>query len=368
MIKELAMAFILMGTVSFGTELCAGASDAEVNPGDQMQPASNALLKAHKEMGLQKGDKRLLTLTNAGYGTLKGQSTEAFLDIICETTGCTMGKGNLLMVHTPFTEPLWFGLFRKDTGKLIFNKWVKNSFKQKEINISPDKIMNPKAWMEAASKPMGRKNLFSMVSMANSWSMGAPWSLMKSAEFHNHVCPGIHAGCILGTYLKTAFPLRKGDKYIFIASPPYCPGDAVQMMFDATVGKKGTFAKGLNKKMIKQYAGALWHENAPLPPLVGIVLKVNGKADSCEGVVMGMDWKSLYSDVGMDYKTLSPEGGKKNPLFHITRIKLSQKMIGMAMADKLKYIKEIKRFSGKASLVKKLTQAGMEPYGVIRGL
>jgi formylmethanofuran dehydrogenase subunit E-like metal-binding protein len=366
MIKELAMAFILMGTISLETELCASAGDAEVNPGNHMQSASNALLKAQKEMVFQKGDNRLLILTNAGFGTLMGQSTEAFLDIINEGTGCTMGQGNLLMIHTPFTEPLWFGLFRKDTGELIFNKWMKNAFKQ--INISPHKIMNPKAWMEAASKPVGRKTLFSMVSVAHSWSMGAPCSLLKSAEFHNHICPGIHAGCILGTYLQTAFPLGKGKKYIFIASPPYCPGDAIQVMFDATVGKKGTFAKGLNKKMMKQYAGALWHEDAPLPPLLGIVLKVTGKADSCEGVVMGMDWKTLYSDVGMDHKTLSPEGGKKNPLFHITRIKLSQKMLAMAMADKLKYIKEIKRFSGKASLAKKLAQAGREPYGVIWGL
>ena len=366
MIRNLAAAFILTGIISFGTGLCTWAGETEINA--DMSPASNALLKAHQEMGLEKGDKRVLTLTNAGYGALKGRSTEAFLDIICEGTGCTMGKGNLLTIQTPFTEPLWFALFRKDTGKLIFNRWQKNTFKEKEINISPDKIMNPKAWLEAASKPMGRKTLFSLVSIANAWSMGAPWPLLKSAEFHNHVCPGLHLGYVLGTYLKTSFPLSKGEKYIFIASPPYCPSDALQVMFDATVGKKGTFSKGLNKKMIKQYAGALWHEDPPLSPLLGIVLKVNGKADSCEGMVVGMDWKTLYPDAGMDYKTLSPKGGKKNPLFHITRIKLSEKMIGMTMTEKLKYIKEIKRFSGKASLTKKLAQAGSEPYGIIWGL
>jgi len=365
MIKKLAMTFILMGIVSFGTELCAWAGGAKINSGNDISQALTTLLKAHKEMGLEKGDKQLLTLTNAGYSALKGQSTEAFIDSISEATGCTIGKRTLLMVHTPFAEPLWFALYRKDTGKLIFNKWQKNGFKQKEINVSPDKILNPKAWKEAASGLIGRKNLFSLVSITNSWSMGAPWSLLKSAEFHNHVCPGLHTGCVLAAYLKTALPLNKGEKYVFIGLPPYCPMDALQVVFDATVGKKATFAMALNKKKMKKYAGELWHGNAPLSPLVAIALRVNEKADSCVGAVLGMDWNRLYSDVGMNHKALSPKGGKKNPLFHITRTRLSLRMIDMSMADKLKYIKEIKRFSGKASLAKKLAQAGMDPYALI---
>ena len=40
-------------------------------------------------------------------------------------------------------------------------------------------------------------------------------------------------------------------------------------------------------------------------------------------------------------------------------------MIHMSMPDKLKYVREIKRFSGKASLAKKLAQAGTNPYALI---
>ncbi len=356
MSKHLASAFLLMGIVLFG---------AEVTGASEISPATAGLLRAQQALGLEKGDQRMLAVTNAGYGTFKGGSSEVFLDAISEITGCTMGKGNLLMVHTPFTEPLWFALFRKDSGKLIFNRWQKSAFQQMEINASPKHIMNPEAWTKAAKKPMGRKTLFSVVSIASSWSMGAPWPLLKSAEFHNHVCPGLHAGCILAKHLESALPLKKGEKYQFITSPPYCPADALQVLKDATVGKKSLFSKGLNKKMMKQYAGTLWHEEAPLPPLLAIVIKVNQKADVCEGAIIAMDWKGLYSDLGMDPKTLSPKGGKKNPLFHIVRTDLSLKMLEMPMADRLKYIKEIKRFTGKASLAKKLAQAGTNPYAVI---
>ncbi|MFO7599015.1 MAG: hypothetical protein R6X27_04305 [Candidatus Desulfacyla sp.] len=123
MLKKLAMAFLLVGLISFGTPLCVRADTAKSIPGNDIFQASTALFGAHKEMDLKKSDERLLTLTNAGYGTLKGQSTEVFLDIISDTTGCTMGKKNLLMIHTPFMESLWFAPYRKDNGKLIFAKW-----------------------------------------------------------------------------------------------------------------------------------------------------------------------------------------------------------------------------------------------------
>jgi formylmethanofuran dehydrogenase subunit E-like metal-binding protein len=65
---------------------------------------TDALLKADKaiaevigETGLKKGDPNLLVLTNAGYGTINGQSTEAFLDSAREKTGCSPGTRSLLV-------------------------------------------------------------------------------------------------------------------------------------------------------------------------------------------------------------------------------------------------------------------------------
>jgi hypothetical protein len=82
--------------------------------------AQEALVKAMAEMALSPGDPRLLALTNAGFGQIGSQSTEAFWDIAGKETGCSPGARSLLPVHTSVQEPLWCALYRKDKGKMVF--------------------------------------------------------------------------------------------------------------------------------------------------------------------------------------------------------------------------------------------------------
>jgi formylmethanofuran dehydrogenase subunit E-like metal-binding protein len=251
---------------------------------------------------------------------------------------------------------------------MIFIKWTKGEFRTQRLDITPKKILSTEAWKDAASGILGKKTLFSLVTICNSWAAGAPWPLLKSAEFHNHVCPGLNVGYVIGEHLKTNHGLRNGEQYVFLGVPPICALDSFQMMFDATSGKSLTFVKAMSRQKVKQYSGTLWFEGTPLPPLIVIAMRVNKKSNSCEGVVLGMDWQRLFADAHIKYQELAPKGGKSNPLFFISRARLSIHMASMSMSQKLKYVKEIKRFFGQASLAQQLTREGVDPYAVIQTL
>ncbi len=154
--------------------------------------AMNAVFNARNKIGLEKGDKGLHALTNAGYGIINGKTTEAFLDIVSNVTACTMGTKSLLTVHSPFAEPLWCALYRKDNGKLFFIKWSEKGFKQQQIDISQEKIFKSQDWKKAASGIIGSKILFSV--------------------------------------------------------------DALQIIFDTTTGKSAAFSKAVSKQKIEKYS------------------------------------------------------------------------------------------------------------------
>jgi formylmethanofuran dehydrogenase subunit E len=376
MIKEMGMKkrlsglvfgwVVLWGAMAIG--LC-GAAETGTKAGNmkELNMGKTVMGQALKALGLEKGDKRLLALTNAGYGTINGHSTEAFLDALSGETGCTMGTGTLLTVHTPFGESLWWALYRKDTGKMHFTRWRKGGFPGQEFGVAPDQILVPRAWKQAAAGIVGKRTLFSVVTISNGWAAGAPWSLLKTAEFHNHLCPGLEAGYLIAGYVKKTLPVQKGERYVFICSPPFCPTDALQMMFDATAGKGVTYAKAIPKKKQQKYAGTLWYPKAAISPLVGIAMRVNQKKDSCHGVVLGMDWNRLYTDAGMRAQDFSPPGGKANSLFHVSRTRLALKMRTMSMSEKRQYLKEINQFSGRAGLAQQLAAGGSDPYETIWG-
>lgn len=370
--RNITIILLLAGFIFLFTELCALSCGfekyREIKYTKEMVQAMNALFKARKELGLEKGDENLLAVTNAGYGTVNGETTEAFLDIVTSVTACTMGTRSILLVHTPINYPLWCGLYRKDNNKLIFIKWDKGTFKKQNLDISPEKILLSPVWRKTASGLIGGKTLFSIVTICNSWSAGTSWPLLKCAEFHNHICPGLNTGYIIGEYLKTKHPLRKGEKYVFIAAPPICAIDTLQMMYDATVGKNATFAKAVDKEKVMRYSGDLWFKGAPISPIIVIAMQVDTSSNSCEGVVLGFDWKRLFKDAGLDYQNFDPPGGKSNPVFFISRADLSIKMASMKMEDKLKYVKELKTFFGQAVLAHKLAKEGTDPYALIWGL
>ena len=336
--------------------ICSGfAAERRPTYSSEMNMAQEALKKAFSEIGLPKGDENLLVLTNAGYGQIGPQTTEAFLDIARDTTGCSIGTRSLLAVHKSVNDPLWCSIFRKDTCKLIFLKWTGQGFAQQAVDASPEKVLTPEAWKTTAAGLIGQ-DMFSVVSISLTWAIRPPWPLMLAATFHDHFCPGVNAGYIVGEYCRNKMVLEPGEQYIFVTAPALCPADALQVMFNTTAGKSSGYGKYIEPALSAKY------EKAKVQPMT-IAMRVNRKSDACQGIVFGFDWNRAYGDTGVKAEDIAPPGGSSNPMFYIARVKASRGLARLPMEQLLGYIVELKRFSGKASLADEI--AGGDPYAIV---
>jgi formylmethanofuran dehydrogenase subunit E-like metal-binding protein len=345
---KLLMVFFLVSFIFMTAAVWAADQPAWLDSGRA------ALKGAMSEIGLSRANSNLLVLTNAGYGTIDNQTTEAFLDMASGETGCSMGTRSLLAIHTGIQEPLWCALFRKDTGKLVFFKWTGKGFGQQIIDASPDRILTPDGWKKASSGIIGNK-MFGVVSLSLTWAENPPWPLLLAATFHDHFCPGLNAGYMVGQYLMKRLPLGKSEKYVFVTAPGICPADALQMMFNATAGKASGYTMAISNESQKKYA------KGGIPPWI-VAMRVNMKSDTCEGRVLGFDWSKAYGITGVKAEEMAPPGGRNNPMFWVARAKMSRVLAQLPLNELLGYIVELHQFSGKASLADKV--AGGDPYAV----
>ncbi len=338
--------FVLAAALSFLIPLSAAAAPADMG---KMEAALKAALD---EIGLPVGDGRLFMLTNAGYGQMENQSTEAFWDAASAATGCTLGKRSLLSVHSPFYAPLWASLYRKDTGALMYIGWTKGGIKTQRINAAPEVILKPAAWKEASAGPIGQ-NLFSIVTISRAWSVDAPWTLLMAASFHNHVCPGVNIGYLSGMFIMRELPLREGDRYVFVSAPAKCWADALQVMFDTTTGKGGGYADAISDRDMEKYA-----VNGISPTLVA--MRVNKKSDVCDGIALGFDFNAAFAASKVSREEFNAKGGLL-PL--ISRAKMGSALAGRPIEKNLPFIVPLKRFSGKAALAGMLVKG--DPYAAV---
>jgi formylmethanofuran dehydrogenase subunit E-like metal-binding protein len=345
-----------------GTAASEAYSGGDATP--EMKQAYQTLSEFRENLGLWKGDRKILALTNAGSAMLQGQSTEGWVDAISHITGCTWGSRSLLMIQSSETEPFWFSLFRKDTGKMMYARWGSGEFRKQVIGVQPETLLNTEAWKKSADGLIGRKNLFQTASISMGWAQQIPWPLLKSTQFHGHFCPGLVAGYLVHEYLKVRFPLRQGERYAFLGAPAYCPSDAMQVLFDSPMGRTGSFAVGIESKKLAQYSGRLWFDGIALSPLLVVAMRINPTANSCEGVVMGLNWKKAFEETETKNEDLAPSGGEANPLYHVSRVRMALKMLTLKLEDQLKWLVEVKRFSGPAGLMQEITREGADPYAV----
>lgn len=322
---------------------------------DWTSKAQEALRNAMAEIALPQGDPRLLVLTNAGFGQIGANTTEAFSDMAGKETGCTRGNRSLLPVHTSIQEPLWCALYRKDSGRIVFLKWTGDGFGQQVIDASPERILSPEGW-KAASAGLVGKNLFSVASISLTWAVNPPWPLLLSSTFHDHSCPGLNAGYIFAEYMTVNLPLGPGEQYVTVTAPGKCPADALQVMFNATGGKGGGYVIAIGDETLAKYA------KGSVQPFV-VAMKVNRKADTCEGMVLGFDWNKAMADTGIKPEHLFSKEGPSDPWFWIARVKASVELAKMPKEKLFGYAVELKRFSGKAALAEKVG-AG-DPYTLI---
>jgi formylmethanofuran dehydrogenase subunit E-like metal-binding protein len=215
--------------------------------------AQEAVQKAYSEIGKAPELSGLLALSNAAYGQVEGQSAAAFISILQKATGCCLGLGNIALVHSSLLDRLWFALYRKDSGKLVFAKWNGSGFDQQILDARPEKLLTRQGWKQAATGLIG-PHIFSAVSLSLTWAAGPPWPLFMAACFHDHFCPGVNSGYIAGQYVIEKLPLGPGEKYVFVTSPAKCAADALQVMFNTTSGKSAGYSMSISKETLKKYA------------------------------------------------------------------------------------------------------------------
>ncbi len=308
---------------------------------------------AMEELGVEKGDPNLCVLTDATYVKVEGQTTEEYVDIIQEETGCSIGKGNLLLFHRPITYPLKIALFDKATKDCVVLTHKDGTTTSVKINIDGDKATDPEYWKKL-EEALGQSDAFSIVTIANSWAKGVPYDFLNACEFHNHLCPGITSGYFIAGYIQKNYPLQKGEKYIWIACPPWCKDDVIQMLFDLTPGKRSCFVKELSveqKTALRTNAG----------DVAGILVIWNDKESKGKGVVFRFDWIKACEVSDVKRSDFKPEGGKSNPVFWTTRVKCNWGLMPYLDQPEM-LINVAKEFEVTPEMLVKFEMAGVNPY------
>ena len=218
-----------IGVLLCAVLVCGGVSAATVE---------EAVSRAMKSMGVHKNDTGLLLLTDAPYVREDGACALAYLDQAQELTGCTVGKGNLLFFQRPQNHPLRLMLFTKSSGNAVIISRLGKDFVSETLNAGPAAIADPGFWEKAKSYESG-KDMFTLAAIANVWAKDGPYDFLKSAELHNHICPGLTSGYLMAHYILNRYPLANGERYTVVASPVWCKEDALQVIMDCTPGKKG---------------------------------------------------------------------------------------------------------------------------------
>lgn len=346
---------ILLGFALLALAACAPKTGVK-----QYTPAMDAgyqaLENAMQEIGSEKGDTDTLVLTNALSSVAEAKFAYPYFDVAMQATGQTPGTRSLLQINSPFSKELWYSLYNKKTNKAVFLRFEGDRFLKQSFNAAPETILTPQEWKKTASGIIG-SSMFQVVSISLAWSANAPWPLLKSAELHNHLCPGLNSGYVVAEYVKKNMPLNPGESYVFIGASPNCAMDALQSIFDCTAGKKGVWTMRPGKKVVEKCG------IKPFPTC--IAMKVNSKENTTSGMVIGFDMNAACKDLGLNRADFAPPAGKKDPMFFIIRVKMSWLMAKMDMSEKLKYVYVEKEFSGNAKLALQLEYAGGNPYEFI---
>ncbi|RLE48755.1 MAG: hypothetical protein DRJ31_06560 [Candidatus Methanomethylicota archaeon] len=288
--------------------------------------AYRAVKVAMQKLGFQHGDSNILVLTDAGNPIIADKyPTACCLDALTLISGCSKSKGNLVVVQRSKWLPLWFAFYSRDTGMCVYvqansailasymDAWEetedKLSIQQAFMNLPDEEVFEkiavenisaelllskPEAWHEKMENKVFGGNEFSIITIAACWDKGLPYELLKAAELHNHICPGLTSGVLIIKYLDQHLPIEEvGQEYVILAVPPWCKDDAFQAVYDSTVGKRKMTVMMLSKQQIKQ-----------LPEEAKNVAGIYVKWDKSEGkgyaLVLAFDWDKACNISGIE--------------------------------------------------------------------
>lgn len=306
-----------------------------------------------QELGVEKGARELCAVTDATYVKLKGETTEGYVDIIREETGCSVGRGNLLFFHRPVDYPLVIALQREDTGEAFLVKKDGEQTKTTWFNIAGDRAGNPEHYGELMDLLGG--DTFSVVTILTSHAKGAPFDFLKCCEYHNHYCPGLTSGYLIARLIRNRYPTGPGEQYIWFACPPWCKDDAVSTALDVTPGKRSLYVKAMAEGQPTEGRKGRW---------AGVMVIWNGKDKTGRAVVLQYDFKGALAPAGLEPSDLRPKGGKTNPAFFTARIKSAWALIP-CLDQPERFVSVAEAVEVTPAMLKKMKMAGVDPYEVL---
>ena len=337
---------------------------------------------AMSRLSFNKGDPNILAFTDAGYiAKIGAYTTEKALDGVMMTTGASRGKGNLVNVHKPYNATLWFAFFQKEIKACIYleargnvlktyldrektqrDAALRNFMKLKDDeifattakeNIDVNRLLNnPKAWQKKMIARVFGGNEFTLFTVGNLWARGIPNDLIKVAELHDHICPGIWSGYFIAEYIKRKLPSSAPKReYTIISIPPWCKDDALIQIFETNVGHKRMFVKGLTKAQRKRLPG-----NAK--NVADIVIRWRRGDQKGSGLVLGFNWDKVFKGARIKRKDFMDFKGYG---WWWTRLKMDLWM--MDYLDKPEVlVYAIKEFEVKSPAeIEKFKSAGVNP-------
>lgn len=298
----------------------------------------NEIKQSMKNLKLSQNDDNLLVITNAPYVKINNTSALPYLKITQDITGCSIGKGNLLFFQRPQNSPLRLMLFNKSTMDASIISLNNRRPVTETINLGSSIVSKP-SFPKDFDSLNAAKDLSTLALIANMWANDAPYDFLKSAELHNHICPGLTSGYLLARYLMDKYPLRAGESYKVISCPVWCKEDAFQVMLDCTPGKKGMIVKPLTEKQL---------EKVTVKNPAGIFLIWNGKKKTGRGVVLSFEFNRLRS--------LAPEGATK-PAIVLAAVNYLNKPG--------QFVSAASEFDLNEGLYNELFETGKNPYDVL---
>ena len=310
--------------------------------------------QAMEDLNAEKGSAQLCVLTNAPYLSLKGKSCPEVVDVIQEVTGCSMGRRNLLFFHRPINHPLLVALHREDNGETLVILRNGDTFKTVRFNMKGDKAADPSVYSGIKKKLKG--DTFSIVTLFTAHAKGAPYDFLKCCEHHNHYCPGVTSGYFISHFILDRYPKAAGEQYFWFACPPWCKDDAISSMLDLTPGKRSLFVKNMSEGRSTE---------GPDGRFAGIMVRWNGKTKTGKAAVLQFDWNEVYRLAGLTPEEFNnPKGGKSNPAFFTARVRSAWALIPH-LDEPERFVTLFKEVDVNASTLKRMKQAGQDPYAVI---
>lgn len=265
--------------------LCLGTGAVAASDKTDIQKlGKQAIQKGLSVLKTGPDDPMLACLTNAGYVSHQGRSTRILYDVISENSQISLGRGNLLVVHTRWDEKPWLALVRKvsETELMLTHTLLEPAGPafSKPLNVRVNKGDS----FERFKAVLGKK-AFSLVTFANGWADGIPEGLMTGALFHDHLCCGVFSGYFTAKFIQARLPLATGQRYIYIGAPAWCQDDYLMRPLNLTPGKHGYYTMGYH------WSRPWKTKDGVYPNLGGILIRFDGKRQTGQASLLCFDWR-----------------------------------------------------------------------------